>query len=91
MEPKIKPSCDNTIHLKNRKQLSITGISKVQSISDKQILLETCGHTLQVLGSGMEVKKLDVESGELEVEGEIDCMKYLGAKQKGGLLKRIFK
>ena len=39
----------------------------------------------------MEVKKLDVESGNIEISGKIYCIKFSGAKEKLSLFKKIFK
>jgi sporulation protein YabP len=82
---------DNKVILVNQKNLTITGIKKVLAVSETSIslLLETS--TMHILGEKMEVKKLDVESGLLEVEGKITNIKYLGAKEKTNLFKRIFK
>lgn len=82
---------DNKLIFINRKNLSITGIEKVVGISDSELLVEVDGVALSIQGSDMEVKKLDVESGVLEIEGLINSMKYFDKKQKVNFIKRIFK
>lgn len=82
---------DNKLILINRKNLSLTGIEKVVGISDSELLVEVDGVALSIQGSDMEVKKLDVESGVLEIEGLINSMKYFDKKQKVNFIKRIFK
>lgn len=82
---------ENKVCLINRKNLSLTGIEKVIGINESSLLANVDGGVLSVNGQSMEVKKLDVESGNLEIEGKIDCIKYLDKKEKLGLLKRIFK
>lgn len=82
---------DNKLTLTNRKNLCITGIEKVVGISDSELLVEVDGVALSVQGSNMEVKKLDVESGILEVDGMINNIKYFDKKQKLSFIKRIFK
>lgn len=82
---------DNKLTLINRKNLCLTGIEKVVGISDSELLVEVDGVALSVQGSNMEVKKLDVESGILEVDGMINNIKYFDKKQKLSFIKRIFK
>ena len=71
--------------------MTITGIKKAAALSENSLTLQLENQTLNVLGSGMEVKKLDVEAGVLEVGGKISSIKYVGPKEKVGLVKRIFK
>ena len=82
---------DNKLTLVNRKILNLTGIEKVVGISDSELLVEVDGVALSVQGSNIEVKKLDVESGILEIEGLINNIKYFDKKQKLNFIKRIFK
>lgn len=82
---------DNKLTLTNRKNLCLTGIEKMVGISDSELLVEVDGVALSVQGSNMEVKKLDVESGILEVDGMINNIKYFDKKQKLSFIKRIFK
>lgn len=82
---------DNKLTLINRKNLSLTGIEKVVGISDSELLVEVDGVVLSVQGENMEVKKLDVDSGILEIEGLINTIKYFEKKQKLSFIKRIFK
>lgn len=82
---------DNKLTLVNQKDLTIAGIKKVLAVSQTSITLFLESTNVNILGEGMEVKKLDVEAGLLEVEGKITNIKYLAAKEKLSLLKRIFK
>ena len=82
---------ENKIYLINRKILNISGITKVIEISEENISVQVDNSVLNIAGEDMEVKKLDVESGNLEVEGLINSMKYIDKKEKISLIKRIFK
>jgi len=82
---------DNKLILINQKNLTVTGIKKVLAVSNNHIGLNLDTTSIQILGENMEVKKLDVESGLLEVEGKINNIKYLNTKEKIGFFKRIFK
>ena len=81
---------ENKISLIDRKDLTISGIKKAVILSETSIALELENSLLQVSGKNMEVKKLDVESGILVVDGQIDSIKFSSQKEKTGLFKRIF-
>ena len=82
---------ENKISLLNRKDLSVSGIKKAIILSETNISLELESSVLHILGKNMEVRKLDVESGVLLVDGQIDCFKFSSPKEKTGLFKKIFK
>ena len=82
---------ENKISLIDRKDLTISGIKKAVILSETSIALELENSLLQVSGKNMEVKKLDVESGLLVVDGQVDSIKFSSQKEKTGLFKRIFK
>lgn len=79
------------IVLINRNNLSISGIKKVIEINEDNLCLEVSDKDLFVGGQNIEVKKLDVESGILEVCGEINLIKFAQKHKKIGFFKKIFK
>ena len=48
------------------------------------------GNRVYICGQGLHIEKLDVESGMLELSGEVDSIKY-GAGGNKNMLKRLFK
>ena len=82
---------ENRLTLINQENLSISGIKKANVISETSVVLEMENSILQISGNSMEVKKLDVESGNIEISGKIYCIKFYGAKEKLSLFKKIFK
>ena len=82
---------DNTITLSNRSKITISGVTKVISISPTAIDLEAYGSGLIILGENILVTKLNIESGEIEATGRFDAIKYSNPHQKTNLFKRIFK
>ena len=55
------------------------------------MVLRTPLGTLTVAGAGLNISQLSLETGQVEIEGEVDVMEYTGAKVKGGLLSRLFR
>lgn len=73
----------------SRKLLQLTGVEKVESSNEMQVLCTVMGAPLLITGKGMHMKKLDVEQGLVEIEGQIDGIKYHAEHRN--LLKRMFK
>ena len=83
---------NSTIVIENRGILKITGVEKIFETNENKIVLKVCGSTLNILGLNLSVEKLDVNSGNLELIGKIDEIKYSDKNSnKTNLIKRIFK
>lgn len=83
------PHC---LSLENRKKLKLSGISNVESFDDKSILAYTNLGELLIRGDNLNIKKLTLDTGNLEVEGEISSLSYNDNTHKNtGFLAKIFK
>ena len=81
----------HNIILEGREKLSISGVLDVQSFDEEQVLLETVRGMVLVRGQGLHVERLQLEAGELIVEGEIGLIEYDDSVQpRGSLLGRLF-
>ena len=79
------------IILEGRENLSISGVLDVQSFDEEQVLLETVRGMVLVRGQGLHVERLQLEAGELIVEGEIGLIEYDDSVQpRGSWFKRLF-
>lgn len=79
--------------LNNRKNGSFTGILDVLSFDLNEILLETELGMLHVKGKNLHVNRLDLEKGEVEIDGEVETLGYSkvpGIKNKGSMLGKLF-
>ena len=73
------PSEQNKPHnliLENRKKLSISGVTDVDSFDEKTVILYTQMGELTIQGKNLHVNGLDVETGEMSVEGDIWALTY---------------
>ncbi len=84
-----KQFSQSTINLVDRKFLTISGVDNVKDVSPSLINLCAMGVNMSISGENMQVVKLDVENGNLKIEGKIDNIKYNAKKEK--FLKRLFK
>lgn len=81
----------HNIILEGREKLSISGVLDVQSFDEEQVLLETVRGMVVVCGQGLHVERLQLEAGELIVEGEIGLIEYDDSVQpRGSWFKRLF-
>lgn len=80
--------------LRDRKSGSFTGVMDVLSFDLNEILLETeCG-MLHLKGKDLHVNRLDLEKGEVDIDGQVDSLNYSqvpGIGKKGGMLGKLFK
>lgn len=82
------------VHLIQRQYLQVTGVAEVESFDEKQIAVRTEMGGLLIAGNGLHISELNVETGVLQVSGEVDQLHYLGegSGQKGrNVLKRLFR
>lgn len=79
------------IQLTSRKELRIIGVKEVESFDETGALLQTLCGELNVEGADIHVKVLDVDRGEVVLNGRIDGIFYAedsGAAKKGFFSKR---
>ena len=84
----------HTLLLEDREKLHVTGVEDVESFDDEVVILYTTNGTLTVKGVDFRINKLNVESGEVVIEGELESIMYTGeerAPKGGGLFSRMFK
>ena len=81
----------SAIHLENE-TLQITGATKVVSSTPTQSVIEIGGTAVILTGNNIEVKKLNLDEGEVVLNGKFNNIKFCEAGQKkGSLIKKIFK
>ena len=69
----------------NRKKLSISGVTDVDSFDEKTVILYTQMGELTVQGKNLHVNGLDVETGEMSVEDDIWALNYGDKDRRGSL------
>ncbi len=83
------------ISLSNRKNGNFTGILDVISFDINEVLLETEMGMLHVKGKDLHVNRLNLEKGEVDVEGMIEGLTYSqvphSAKKTESVWAKMFK
>ena len=82
----------HSIIMENRKLLTATGVSDVDSFDEQSVTAYTDLGELSIRGNGLHISKLNVETGDLSIEGEIISLTYSeNRSSSGGLLSKLFR
>ena len=80
------------LELEGRERLRVTGVEEVERFDEEEIVMNTTAGTLVVGGTNLHIGKLNLDGGELHVDGLIHTLLYEEQTpgQSGGLLRRLF-
>lgn len=90
MQEKIM-SKPHSLILDNRKTLSMTGVEDVSGFDEQTVNVKTSLGTLVVKGTSLHINKLNLDSGDVSIDGEINSLQYLGNSQKTSLRRKLLK
>lgn len=86
------PVWRHQITLVDREEMSIDGVTSLGSYDEKEIVMETEEGLLSVRGEGLNIKQLNLDKGNIVVEGLVKGLSYEDAtNNKKGLLGRFLK
>lgn len=83
--------------LRNREMLQVNGVAEVESFDEKQVVAASKLGPLVVRGEGLHITQLNLEEGQLTMEGVINSFEYVEDKQakirarSKGVMSRLFK
>lgn len=86
---------NHRVHIANRENAGITGVSDVISFDITGVVLETQMGIMNIKGNNLHVKRLSLDKGEIDLDGQIDAILYSDLKKyrksKESLMGRLFK
>lgn len=83
---------EHRIAMQGRRSLSITGVTDIDSFDEQMVAVFTDEGELIARGSGLHINRIDVDSGELSLDGVIDSLEYTdNLTSKGTLWSRLFR
>ncbi|MGN0545323.1 MAG: sporulation protein YabP [Acutalibacteraceae bacterium] len=90
-ENKVQAMPHNLI-MENRNHLTVSGVSDVDSFDEQTVVIFTQMGELTVHGSDLHITNLNVDSGELSLDGTISSLSYSDEQPRGGgFFSRVFK
>ncbi len=81
----------NVIRLENREKLNVTGVLDVVRFDEFEILCECEKGVLSIKGDNLHISKIELEKGELTVDGLITSLSFEDKAVKGSFFKSLFK
>lgn len=78
--------------LEERGSLTVTGVEDVDSFDEQTVVVYTGLGELTVRGNQLHIERIDLQAGELELQGQVDSMTYTDQPAaRGGFFVRIFR
>lgn len=88
----IQRQAHNVI-LEDRHNLSVSGVSDIDSFDEQTIIIYTELGELTVKGENLHINSLSLEIGELSVQGDIDALVYSSRQpvKNSGFFSKVFR
>ncbi len=88
-----KAAAPHNIILEGRKRISISGVTEMESCDEQMVVLYCQNAELAIRGEGLHINRIDVDTGELSLEGErIDGISYAdNLSSRSGILGKLFR
>ena len=86
-------SSSHSISKKKRKNISISGVKKIDSFDNEEFLMDTVMGYLVIKGEELEIVKLDTFQGNVVIKGKFNSLNYMdsGKKKEDGVFSKLFK
>lgn len=86
------PPMPHLLSLSERSSLSASGVRDVDSFDDTTVIVYTEQGELTIKGRDLHISRLNVETGDLTVEGHVDSLTYAELHSRtGGLFSKLFR
>lgn len=86
---------NHSITLAERKNITITGVKKIDSFDNEEFLLETNMGYIVIKGEDLEIIKLDTYQGNVAIKGKINALTYMEGPSKkskeDSMFSKLFK
>ena len=93
MDEKRRDEIEHKMIMTNRSSLLVSGVEDVESFDEDRIVAYTVDGIMDVKGADFKINRFNVDTGELEIDGDIDSITYAEGRKgdKGGFWSKIFK
>ena len=91
----INNSYNHMINLNERKNMTLTGIKKIENFDEEEFLLDTVMGHLLIKGDNLELLKMDSVQGNVSIKGLVTSFVSIDDVKKknseNGVFSRLFK
>jgi len=82
----------HNVIMENRKTLTVTGVMDIDSFDEQTVIVFTEHGELTIKGRDLHINKIDVDTGDLLMEGDVDSLSYSdNLPQKGGFFSKLLR
>ena len=82
----------HNVIMESRKHLTVTGVADIDSFDEQTVIVFTDLGELTIKGRELHINKIDMETGDLVMEGAIESLAYTeNLPQKSGLFAKLFR
>lgn len=86
------PNWRHQFSVVDREEMTVDGVVNLGSFDEHEVIMETEQGILTVKGTGLNIKQLNLDNGNIIFEGTIKSIVYDDeVKSKKGLLERLLK
>ncbi len=92
-DKKVFKTAHNVI-MESRKTLTISGVMDIDSFDEESVILFTELGELTIKGMNLHINKIDVNTGDLLMEGEIESLSYSDNRpqqKNSGFFAKLFR
>ena len=87
---------NHVLNLIDRKNISVSGVKKVDSFDAEEFLIESVMGYIVLKGEGLEMLKLDTREGVVTIKGYVNSINYVDDKtnkkdKDNSIISRLFK
>jgi len=78
--------------MENRRKIVLTGVKDVESFNENDIVVITHSGGLKIRGRNLEIGKVSVETGDLEMTGDITSLHYSNVdRTPNNIITKLFR
>lgn len=86
------PAMPHLLSLNERRVLSVSGVQDVDSFDETAVVIYTEQGELTVKGTGLHINRLNIETGDLTLEGHVESLTYTEVHTRsGGFFGKLFR
>ncbi len=91
-EEKKNTKLSHNLILKERNSLNISGVLDVDSFDESTVVAYTSLGELSIKGKDLHINKINLDSGDLELDGEISSLEYIDSRvSEKGFFAKLFR
>lgn len=89
-EKRLNKAPHNLI-MEDRRKVMISGVLDVDSFDEQAVILMTDMGELTVRGTALHISRFNVETGELNMDGNVIALVYSEQQKQGNFFGRLFR